>query len=120
MRRTILSALALIIAFAFAAEAKAAQQQISVAGTAWVSTTKVNGMELPVGIGFRANGTFFLAIQVDGKFEMSEGTYEVVGSLVKVKLNGQDMDLNILAQDDNTLVTHGGNDGRKIWVRARG
>jgi uncharacterized protein (TIGR03066 family) len=119
MRRTILSALALVLAFALAAEAKAAEQTFDVAGTAWVSTTKLNGKEVPVGIGFRTDGSFFLGFEINGKFEKLEGTYTVIGSQVTIKLNGESKDLTILSKDDDRLVTFGGTEGQKFWIRAR-
>ncbi len=106
MRRTILSALALVLACAFAAEARA-DSPYKVAGTTW--TTLVRGDKGDIQVErweFDKSGGFHISVTAVGDKVVSQvsGTFTLQGDVLVTKAEGKELRFTIVSQDDKVMV----------------
>jgi hypothetical protein len=104
MRRTILSTLALVLAVAFAAQARAADHEF--AGTTWTKLIKgENGAIQVERLAFDEAGEFTLTV-TEGSETVSKmtGTYTVMGGTLVLKLPQKELQLTIVSRDGTVMV----------------
>ncbi len=107
MRRTILSALVMVFALGFTAQASAAEPADKLAGTNWKHTDPRNGSELK--FEFTQNGLFTFIVKDAKETQTVKGIYSIVDNKLRLKVFNQGMfemiEIGIVEQDDNKLVT---------------
>jgi hypothetical protein len=107
MRRTILSALALVLAFAFAAEAKAAESRIP--GGTYTTLVRDNDGIKVERVAFEQSGNFSLTTtDADRVVSRMSGTYVIEGETLVLRTGGKEVRLTIVSQDDKLLVLRAG------------
>lgn len=121
MRRTILSALALVLTLGLAAQAAAAEKSYSLAGTSWTSKGKTNdGIEVTERADFDYSGNFSIVSRNSAGVVVNEyrGNYEVQGETLVLKIQGKEFRIKIVSMDLTTLLMHHDQVGEMKYTRA--